>query len=97
VAGTRNDSSSASLPMPISSTAPVARSRALDEDVEANWSGDESRPTAGNRSANNAADQSNSSRDLSSTVSTVIWHGVEAVRNTTVFQRRPPGDVDRDR
>jgi hypothetical protein len=97
VAETRNDSPSASLPMPISSSAPVARSRALDQDVEANWSGDESRTTAGDVPAGRAADQSNSSRDLSSTVSTVIWHGVEVVRNTTGFQRRPPGDVDRDR
>jgi hypothetical protein len=30
-------------------------------------------------------------------VSTVVWRGFEAVRNTTGFQRRPPDGVDRDR
>jgi hypothetical protein len=96
-AETRNDSPSASLPMPISTSAPVPRSTILDDDVEANWSGDESRQATGDLPTNRAADLSSSVRDLSSTVSTVIWRGLEAVRNTTGFQRRPPEDVDRDR
>jgi hypothetical protein len=93
----RNDSPSASLPMPISVSAPIARSRAFDDDVEANWASDEPRQISADDSANTAVTLSSSVRDLSSTVSTVIWRGVEAVRNTTGFQRRPPEDVDRDR
>jgi hypothetical protein len=93
----RNDSPSASLPMPISMSAPATRSIIGDDDIEANWSGDGSPSFSGNRTANQTADFSTSLRDLSSTVSTVIWRGMEAVRNTTGFQRRPPEDVDRDR
>jgi hypothetical protein len=94
---TRNDSPSASLPMPISISAPTTPSRILDDDIEANWSGDESQPVLRDLPANRTAEHSSSLRDLSSTVSTVIWRGVEVVRNTTGFQRRPPDDVDRDR
>ena len=93
----RNDSPSASLPMPISASATGTQSRILDDDIEANWSGDESQPLHGDAAANRTTDFGTSVRDLSSTVSTVIWRGVEVVRNTTGFQRRPPGDVDRDR
>jgi hypothetical protein len=97
VAETRNDSPSASLPMPISAPAAGNRSRDLDDDIEANWSDDESGQSSGDTRASRATHTSTSVRDLSSTVSTVIWRGVEAVRNTTGFQRRPPEDVDRDR
>jgi hypothetical protein len=94
----RNDSPSASLPMPISASAPTTRSNIFDDDdVEANWSGDESQRPSGDASAHRGVRLGSSVRDLSSTVSTVIWRGVEAVRNTTGFQRRPPEDVDRDR
>ncbi|KAF2823210.1 hypothetical protein CC86DRAFT_372241 [Ophiobolus disseminans] len=94
----RNDSPSASLPMPISASAPNNRSSIFDDDdVEANWSGDESRQPSGDASANRGARLGSSVRDLNSTVSTVIWRGVEAVRTTTGFQRRPPEGVDRDR
>ncbi|KAH7073299.1 RING-9 protein [Paraphoma chrysanthemicola] len=96
-AETRNDSPSASLPMPISSPAAGSRSRDFDDDTEANWSGDEPGQRSRDARANRTTDFSTSVRDLSSTVSTVIWRGVEAVRNTTGFQRRPPEDVDRDR
>jgi hypothetical protein len=87
-----NDSHSASLPMPISTSAPVSRSRILDDDVEANWS-DESQSASRSASANRAFDFSTSFRDLSSTVSTVIWRGVEVVRSTTGFQRRSLDDT----
>jgi hypothetical protein len=93
----RNDSPSASLPMPISISAPTPRSSGVDNDIEANWSGNESPSSPGDGAADRTTSLSSSVRDLSSTVSTVIWRGVEAVRNTTGLQRRPPGDVDRDR
>jgi hypothetical protein len=89
----RNDSPSASLPMPISASVPVARSRVTHEDIEANWSGEDGQQVSEDRTANSGG----SLRDLSSTVSTVVWRGVEAVRNTTGFPRRPPEGVDRDR
>jgi hypothetical protein len=93
----RNDSPSASLPMPISAPAAGTSSRNLNDDVEANWSGDDSRPLRRETVAQRASESGGSLRDLSSTVSTVIWRGVEVVRNTTGFQRRPPDDIDRDR
>lgn len=93
----RNDSPSASLPLTISASAPVSRPTVLDDDVEANWSDEETEPGSRGRPTNRIADLSTSFRELSSTVSTVIWHGVEAVRNTTGFQRRPPEDIDRNR
>jgi hypothetical protein len=83
--------------MPISASAAGTPSRIVDDDVEANWSGDESQTLDEDAAAPQAFISGGSMRDLSSTVSTVIWRGVEAVRNTTGFQRRPPGDVDRDR
>jgi hypothetical protein len=67
------------------------------DDVEANWSGDESRQVHNDAPADETARPGSSVRDLSSTVSTVIWRGVEVVRNTTGFPRRSPEDVDRDR
>jgi len=95
-AETRNDSPSSSLPMPIATSAPASHSRRIDDgDIEANWSGDESR--RGSADAGNSGALGTSLRELSSTVSTVIWRGVEAVRTTTGLQRRPPEDVDRNR
>jgi hypothetical protein len=89
-AETRNDSPFASLPMPIAASSSVDRARTPDDDdVEANWS-----DRAGQE---HASGLSTSVRELSSSVSTMIWRGFEAVRNTTGFQRRPPEDVDRDR
>jgi hypothetical protein len=88
----RNDSPSASLPMPITASAPLTRPSILHGDVEANWSGEDTQ-----QPEDRAADFGGSLRDLSSTVSTVVWRGVEAVRNTTGFQRHPPDGVDRDR
>jgi hypothetical protein len=93
----RNDSPSASLPMPIAVSAPIARSGTSADDVEANWSGNEAESTAEDPHTNRGTDLGTSFRELSSTVSTVIWRGVEVVRNTTGFQRRPPEGVDRDR
>jgi hypothetical protein len=84
--------------MPISTSAPASHSRLFEEDdVEANWSGDESRQVHNDAPADETARPGSSVRDLSSTVSTVIWRGVEVVRNTTGFPRRSPEDVDRDR
>ncbi|KAH8710206.1 hypothetical protein GQ44DRAFT_813781 [Phaeosphaeriaceae sp. PMI808] len=94
----RNDSPSASLPMPISTLASASgSSRIFNDDLEANWPGNETQQASEDANTNRIPDLSSSVRDLSSTVSTVIWRGVEAVRNTTGLQRRPPGDVDRDR
>lgn len=95
-AETRNDSPSASRPMPISTSTPVDYSQ-LGDDIEANWSGDDTQQNRG-ISDSRPAELSSSLRELSSTVSTVIWRGLDAVRNTTGLQRRPlPEDVDRDR
>jgi hypothetical protein len=93
----RNDSPSASLPMPIAASAPIARSIPSAEDIEANWSGNEGESTAEDPQRNRGVDLGTSFRELSSTVSTVIWRGVEVVRNTTGLQRRPPEGVDRNR
>lgn len=83
--------------MPISGSASASHSRRIEEsDLEANWSSDESRQGSADASATNGV-LGSSLRDLSSTVSTVIWRGVEAVRTSTGFQRRPPEDVDRNR
>ncbi|OAL56536.1 hypothetical protein IQ07DRAFT_594044 [Pyrenochaeta sp. DS3sAY3a] len=96
-AETRNDSPSASRPLPIlipTSTDALP----LDEDVEANWDNDNVRQGGRDIPETRATELSSSLRDLSSTVSTVIWRGLEAVRSSTGLQRRPPpDDVDRDR
>lgn len=97
-AETRNDSPSASRPLPISASAPSSYRTESDGDVEANWSIGERQQNARDIPGSIATDLSNSVRDLSSTVSTVIWRGFDAVRSTTGLQRRsPPEDVDRDR
>jgi hypothetical protein len=92
---TRNDSSSASRPIPTST-------RDLYDDVEANWSEheeDEHNDPRGLDIPRSApADLSSSFRELSSTVQTTIWRGMDAIRGATGFQRRSsPEDVDRDR
>ncbi|KAF2132402.1 hypothetical protein P153DRAFT_355010 [Dothidotthia symphoricarpi CBS 119687] len=95
---TRNDSPSASQPVPISTSAPAAYSDDVHDDVEANWSGDDTQAPPQDIPGSRVAELSSSVRDLSSTVSTVVWRGFEAVWNTTGLQRRvPPEDVDRDR
>lgn len=97
-AETRNDSPSASQPLPISVSAPSGYLTDSDVDVEANWSSEERQPNARDIPASRATELSTSVRDLSSTVSTVIWRGFDAVRSTAGLQRRPPPeDVDRDR
>jgi hypothetical protein len=97
-AETRNDSPSSSRPLPMSTSAPSSYRTESDDDVEANWSGEERQPSARDIPGSRAAELSTSVRDLSSTVSTVIWRGFDAVRSTTGLQRRPPpDDVDRDR
>jgi len=97
-AETRNDSPSASQPLPISASAPSSYRTDSNGDVEANWSGEEHQSTARDIPGSRVSDLSTSVRDLSSTVSTVIWRGFDAVRSTAGLQRRPPPeDVDRDR
>lgn len=97
-AETRNDSFSASQPLAISASAPSSYRTEADGDVEANWSSEERQPNARDIPGSRAAELSTSVRGLSSTVSTVIWRGVDAVRSSTGLQRRPPPeDVDRDR
>mgnify|MGYP004502961403 CR=1 FL=1 len=98
VAETRNDSPSASRPLLISASAPSSYRTESDDDVEANWSGEERQPNARDIPGSRTTELSTSVRDLSSTVSTVIWRGLDAVRSTAGLQRRsPPEDVDRDR
>ena len=97
-AETRNESPSASRPLLGSASAPSSYRIESDDDVEANWSGDEGQLNARDIPGSRATELSTSVRDLSSTVSTVIWRGFDAVRSTTGLQRRPPPeDVDRDR
>ncbi|KAF1934090.1 uncharacterized protein M421DRAFT_97085 [Didymella exigua CBS 183.55] len=97
-AETRNDSPSASRPLPISASVPSSHRTESDGDVEANWSGEERQSNARDIPGSRVSDLSTSVRDLSSTVSTVIWRGFDAVRSTAGLQRRPPPeDVDRDR
>jgi hypothetical protein len=94
-AETRNESPSASRPVPTSRSAPT-NSSPLDDDVEAGWSGANSRRASGEISR--AAEGGTSLRELASSVSTVVWRGFDAVRSTTGLQRRsPPEDVDRNR
>ncbi|KAF2632526.1 hypothetical protein BU25DRAFT_453740 [Macroventuria anomochaeta] len=97
-AETRNDSPSASRPLSTSASAPSSYRTESDDDVEANWSTEERQPNAQDIPGSSATELSTSVRDLSSTVSTVIWRGFDAVRSTAGLQRRPPAeDVDRDR
>jgi hypothetical protein len=89
----RNESPSASRPVPVfrSASSDSLHPSPPDEDVEPGLSNDSSRipePSA-----------VESLRELASSVGTVVWRGVDAVRTTTGFQRRspPPENVDRDR
>jgi hypothetical protein len=94
-AETRNESPSASRPVPTSRSAPTDSSP-LDDDVEAGWSGDSSRRASGE--IPRGAEAGTSLRELASSVSTVVWRGFDAVRTTTGLQRRsPPEHVDRNR
>ena len=94
---TRNDSPSASRPMPVSTSTPVELSP-REDDVEANWSEDDRQHNGRYIQEARPVELSSSLRELSSTVSTVIWRGFEAVRSTTGLPRRPvPDDIDRDR
>ena len=89
-AQSRNDSPSASRPVPMSRSGPSDSSQ-LDDDVEAGWLRNNSSQTRG-------VELGTSFRELASSVSTVVWRGVDAVRSTTGLQRRsPPEDVDRNR
>ncbi|KAG9189828.1 hypothetical protein G6011_06696 [Alternaria panax] len=95
-AETRNDSPSASRPVPTSRSAPADQSP-LGDDVETGWSAATSRRASGEMSREAAS--GTSLRELASSVSTVVWRGVDAVRSGTGLQRRtpPPEDVDRNR
>ncbi|KAF2709834.1 hypothetical protein K504DRAFT_378969 [Pleomassaria siparia CBS 279.74] len=98
-AQTRNDSPSASQPVPISSSSMADYSDDLDADIEANWRNDTEDDELQGRDIprDSTLDLSSSVRDLSSTVSTTIWRGFEAVRSAAGLQRRPSQDLDRDR
>lgn len=97
-AETRNDSPSASRPLSASTPVSSEYRAEFDGDMEANWTGEEHRPNAQDIPGSRATELSSSVRDLSSTVSTVIWRGFDAVRTTAGLPRRsPPEDVDRDR
>ncbi|OAG10352.1 uncharacterized protein CC84DRAFT_1193833 [Paraphaeosphaeria sporulosa] len=86
----RNDSPSASRPLPISPSS-------NDADIEANWDedGDErSRRAPRERSG----ELSNSFREAGSSAVTAIWRGFEAVGRATGLQRRSSREeLDRDR
>jgi hypothetical protein len=89
-AETRNDSPSASRPLPISSDS-------LAADIEANWANDED-SRGQNIPQRQNDDLGSSFRDVSSSVATTIWRGFEVVGRVTGLQQRPSGDeVDRDR
>jgi len=89
---TRNNSPSASRPVPIWPTTSEDNAP-LRDDVEAGWTESDARHVP-----RGDTEVSASVRELSSTVSTIIWRGFDAVRTTTGLQRRPPPeDVDRNR
>lgn len=96
-AWTRNNSPSASRPVPILPSASEDNAP-LSDDVETGWTEDDARHDSQGVSGSRDGDVSTSFRELSSTVSTIIWRGFDAVRATAGLQRRPPPeDVDRDR
>lgn len=89
-AESRNDSPAASRPVPISSDS-------LDADIEANW-GDEDEDRGRDSPREQTDGLSSSFREVSSSVATTIWRGLDAVRTATGLQRRPSREeVDRDR
>jgi hypothetical protein len=98
-AETRNDRPSSSRPVPTGSSLDHLTDEYHD-DLEANWADDplEERDPRGREIPRASHDLSSSVRDLSSTVTTVIWRGVDAIRGAAGLQRRPSqDDVDRDR
>jgi hypothetical protein len=97
VAETRNDSPSASQPVPISSSSAADYRDELDADVEANWADDSNEEQGSDVAGDADGGLGTSVRDIASSVSTTIWLGVEAVRSAAGLQRRPSQDVDRDR
>ncbi|KAF2655051.1 hypothetical protein K491DRAFT_599538 [Lophiostoma macrostomum CBS 122681] len=100
-AQTRNDSPSASLPLAIPSASTADLAERLNSDIEAHWDDDRSEPgeEAGQTSPRDRViDLSSSVSQLSSTVTTTIWRGFDAIRGATGLQRRPSHEeVDRDR
>jgi hypothetical protein len=99
-AETHDHASSSSQPLPASAPEPTDYSagQGSDHDVEANWPEEDTHRNARDIPGSRVSELSTSVRELSSTVSTVIWRGFEAVRSTASLQRRsPPEGVDRDR
>ncbi|KAJ4286117.1 hypothetical protein N0V90_013466 [Kalmusia sp. IMI 367209] len=89
-AETRNDSPSASRPVPISSDH-------IDDDIEANWA-DDGDERGREIPRERTGDVSSSFRDVSSSAVTAIWRGFEAVGRATGLQRRlSREELDRDR
>lgn len=96
-AETRNDSPSASRPVPISSSSDLYDDS--NDDIEANWADgetDENDSRARNNSREGTFDFGSSVRELSSTVQTTIWRGVDAIRGAS-GRRTNQEEVDRDR
>lgn len=84
---TRNDSPSASQPMPISNHA----------DIEANWN-DEENSREQETSQGQSENAAGSLRDVSSSAVTAIWRGFDAVGRVAGFQRRASAEeLDRNR
>jgi hypothetical protein len=95
-AETRNDSPSASQPVPISSSSAGDYRDELDADVEANWAAN-NEERGSDITGDGDGGLSSSVSHVASSVSTTIWLGVEAVRSAAGLQRRSSQDVDRDR
>ncbi|KAF2258367.1 hypothetical protein CC78DRAFT_124721 [Lojkania enalia] len=94
-AETRNESPSASQPVPTVSSMSASNDE-LDTDIEANWDREHERDLAIPR--DRTIDLSSSIREMSSTVVTTIWRGFEAIRGATGFQLRSNREeIDRDR
>jgi hypothetical protein len=97
-AETPNRSSSSSQPLPVLASVSANYSAGQNDDVEANWPEVDAHENARDIPGSRVSELSTSVRELSSTVSTVIWRGFDAVRSTASLQRRsPPEGVDRDR
>ena len=89
-ARTRNDSPSASRPLPIPSDH-------NDGDIEANWNEDGDERGQGTPQ-DSSLDPGSSLRDVSSSAVTAIWRGFEAVGRVTGLQRRSSSqELDRNR
>lgn len=98
-AETRNDMPSSSRPVPTGSS--LYSTNDAGDDVEANWADDtvEESDSRNSDTYQEFLDLSSSVRDLGTSVATVIWRGVDAVRGAAGFPRRHSRDeeVDRDR